>query len=58
MATHELPPEAEASAICPACETELVIARITPIFFGGEFEYLTLACAKCDFTERVKIKRN
>jgi hypothetical protein len=58
VAAQESAPEAETSATCPACGTELVITRITPILFGGEFEYLTLACAKCDFTKQLKIKRN
>jgi C4-type Zn-finger protein len=58
VAAQESAPEAEASATCPACGTELVITRITPILFGGEFEYLTLACAKCDFAKKLKIKRN
>jgi hypothetical protein len=58
VAAQESAPGAEASATCPACGTELVITRITPILFGGEFEYLTLACEKCDFTKELKIKRN
>jgi hypothetical protein len=58
VAAQESASEAEASATCPACATELVITSITPILFGGEFEYLTLTCAKCDFTKTLKIKRN
>jgi hypothetical protein len=40
------------------CGTELVITRITPVFFIGEFEYLTLACETCSFTKEIKIKRS
>ena len=35
----------------------MVIVRITPILFGGEFEDLTLACKKCDYTKEIRIKR-
>jgi len=55
VATEELPPETEAST-CPECGTELVITRITPVLFVGEFEYLTLACKTCRFTKEVKMR--
>ena len=57
MAATELPPEAEPSAKCPECGTELLVARITPILFVGEFEELGLACKTCSFTKTIKIKR-
>jgi RNase P subunit RPR2 len=57
VAGEELPPEAEAET-CPECGTELVITRITPVLFVGEFEYLTLACKTCGFTKELKIKRS
>ncbi len=35
----------------------MVIIRITPILFGGEFEDLTLACEKCGSAKELRIKR-
>jgi hypothetical protein len=35
----------------------MVIIRITPILFGGEFEDLTLACKKCGSAKELRIKR-
>jgi hypothetical protein len=35
----------------------MVITRITPILFGGEFEDLTLVCKACGFTKILKVKR-
>jgi RNase P subunit RPR2 len=58
VAAPELPPEAEASATCAECGTELVVARVTPVLFGKEFEELTLACKSCGFTKKIKIKRS
>jgi RNase P subunit RPR2 len=57
VAADELPPEAEGSATCADCGTELFVARVTPVLFGGEFEELTLACKTCGFTKKIKIKR-
>ena len=57
MAGQEMPPEAGASSTCPVCGTEMVIVRIKPILFGGEFEDLTLVCKKCDSTKDIRIKR-
>jgi RNase P subunit RPR2 len=57
VAAEELPPEMEA-AICPKCGTELVITRITPVLFVGEFEHLTLACKTCGFTKKLTIEHN
>ena len=57
VANQEMPPEAGAST-CPVCGTEMVIIRITPILFGGEFEDLTLACKKCGSTKELRIKRS
>jgi C4-type Zn-finger protein len=57
VAPDELPPEADASARCPDCGTEMAITRITPILFGGEFEDLTLVCKKCGFRKTLTIKR-
>jgi C4-type Zn-finger protein len=57
VAADELPPEAEAET-CPGCGAELVITRINPVLFVGEFEYLTLACKACGFTKELKVKRN
>jgi RNase P subunit RPR2 len=58
VAADELPPEAEGSATCADCGMELVVARVTPVWFGGEFEELTLACKSCGFTKKIKIKRS
>ena len=58
MAAQELPPEAEASAICPACGTELLVARVTPVLLGSELEELALACKTCSYTKKIKIKRS
>jgi RNase P subunit RPR2 len=55
MAPGELPPTTE-SVTCPKCGTELVIARITPVLFVGEFEHLTLVCETCSFAKQLKIK--
>ena len=57
VAAQELPPETDASASCPECGTDLIVVRVTPVLFGGEFEELTLACKTCDFAKKVKIKR-
>jgi hypothetical protein len=57
VAANELPPEADPSAKCPDCGTELLVARITPVLFGGEFEELALACKTCSYTKTIKIKR-
>jgi DNA-directed RNA polymerase subunit M/transcription elongation factor TFIIS len=57
VAGQEIPPEAEASSTCPVCGTEMVITRITPLLFGGEFEDLTLVCKKCGSTKKFRIKR-
>ena len=57
MAGQEMPPEAGASSTCPVCGTEMVIVRIKPILFGGEFEDLTLVCKKCNSTKDIRIKR-
>jgi C4-type Zn-finger protein len=46
-----------AEAKCPECGTELLVARITPVLFVGEFEELGLACKTCSFTKTIKIKR-
>jgi hypothetical protein len=35
----------------------MVITRITPILFGGEFEDLTLACKTCGFAKKLRIER-
>jgi len=35
----------------------MVIVRVTPVLFGGEFEDLTLLCKTCGFTKMIKIKR-
>ena len=58
MAADGLPPEAEGSATCADCGTELVITRVTPVLFGGEFEELMLVCKTCGFTKKIKIKRS
>jgi RNase P subunit RPR2 len=58
VAAQELPPEADASATCAECGRELVVARVTPVLFGSEFEELTLACKTCGFTKKIKIKRD
>jgi RNase P subunit RPR2 len=58
VTADELPSEAEGSATCADCGTELVVARVTPVFFGGEFEELTLACKSCGSTKKIKIKRS
>jgi C4-type Zn-finger protein len=57
VAADELPPEAELAAKCPDCGTELLVARITPVLFGGEFEELALACKTCSYAKTIKIKR-
>jgi hypothetical protein len=57
VAAQELPPEPDASASCTECGAELIVVRVTPVLFGGEFEELTLACKTCDFTKKIKIKR-
>ena len=57
MARQEMPPEVGASSTCPVCGMEMVIVRIKPILFGGEFEDLTLVCKKCDSTKDIRIKR-
>jgi transcription elongation factor Elf1 len=57
VASQEMPPEAGASSTCPVCGTEMVITRITPILFGGEYEDLTLACKKCGSAKELRIKR-
>jgi hypothetical protein len=36
----------------------MVIIRITPILFGGEFEDLTLSCKKCGSKKELRIKRS
>jgi hypothetical protein len=58
VAGKEVPSEVKASSACPDCGTEMVIIRITPILFGGEFEELTLACKMCGSTKGLRIKRN
>jgi hypothetical protein len=50
-------PEEKASSACPGCGTEMVIVRVTPLLFGGEFEDLTLLCKTCGFTKMLKIRR-
>jgi len=35
----------------------MVITRIIPILFGGEYEDLTLACKKCGSAKELRIKR-
>ena len=55
---QELPPEPDASASCTECETELAIARVTPVLLGSEFEELTLVCKTCGFTKKIRIKRS
>jgi hypothetical protein len=57
VAANELPPEAELAAKCPDCVTELLVTRITPVLFGGEFEELALACRTCSYAKTVKIRR-
>jgi hypothetical protein len=57
LAGQEMPPEAGASSTCSVCGTEMVIIRITPILFSGEFEDLTLACKKCGSAKELRIKR-
>jgi DNA-directed RNA polymerase subunit M/transcription elongation factor TFIIS len=57
VATQELPPETDDSAMCSKCGAEMVITGITPILFGDEFEHLMLACKKCGSTKVLKIKR-
>jgi C4-type Zn-finger protein len=54
VASQEMPPEAEPSSTCPICGIEMVIIRITPILFGGEFEDLALACKKCGSAKTVR----
>ncbi len=56
MAAQDVPPDV--SATCPACGTEMIVARITPVVFGGEFEELALACKTCSHTKKIKIKRS
>ena len=56
VAGQETPSEAGVSSACPDCGTEMVIVRITPILFGGEFEDLTLECKKCGSTKTLRIK--
>jgi C4-type Zn-finger protein len=58
VVSQEMPPEAAASSVCPQCGTEMVIIRVTPILFGGEFEDLTLACKKCGYTKELRINRS
>jgi ssDNA-binding Zn-finger/Zn-ribbon topoisomerase 1 len=58
VAGQETSSEAEASAACPDCGTEMVIVRISPILFGGKFEDLTLECKKCGSTKTLRIKRS
>jgi hypothetical protein len=58
VAAEELPPEAEDSAACADCGTELIISRVTPVLFGSEFEELTLVCKTCGFTKKIKLKRS
>jgi RNase P subunit RPR2 len=57
VAPEQLPSKTE-SVACPKCGTELVITRITPVLFVGEFEYLTLACKTCGATKELTIKRS
>jgi hypothetical protein len=56
VAGEEMPPE-EASSTYPKCGTEMVITRITPILFGGAFEYLSLACKTCGLTKKLRVER-
>jgi RNase P subunit RPR2 len=44
--------------MCPKCETEMVITRITPVLFGGAFEELSLACNTCGHTTKIRIERS
>jgi hypothetical protein len=37
--------------------TELLVTRITPVLFGGEFEELALACRTCSYAKTIKIRR-
>jgi hypothetical protein len=55
---QQLPPEQDASSMCPKCETEMVITRITPVLFGGAFEELWLACKTCDHTTKIRVERS
>jgi RNase P subunit RPR2 len=57
VAPEELPPKTESEA-CPKCGTELVITRITPVLFVGEFEHLTLICKTCGFAKHLKVKHS
>ena len=44
--------------MCPKCETEMVITRVTPVLFGGAFEELWLAHKTCDHTTKIRIERS
>jgi hypothetical protein len=57
VVAEELPPQTDDSAMCAECGVEMVITRITPVLFGGEFEDLTLVCKTCGSTKILKVKR-
>jgi len=57
VAGQETPPD-EPSSKCPACGTEMAVARVKPLLFGGKFEDLTLACKTCGFTKGFRIARS
>ncbi|HEY2106323.1 MAG TPA: hypothetical protein VGH29_11095 [Candidatus Binataceae bacterium] len=56
MAAQDLPPDLSATG--PACGTEMFVARVTPVVFGGEYEELALSCKTCGHTRKIKIKRS
>jgi RNase P subunit RPR2 len=58
LASKEPPLEPDASASCPQCQTELGVARVTPVLPGSAFEQLTLVCKTCGFTRKISIKRS
>lgn len=57
VASRDTPPEPPSST-CPECGTEMVVARVKPLLFGGKFEDLTLACKACGFTKDIRIERS
>jgi hypothetical protein len=57
VAPEQLPSKTE-SVACPKYGTELVVTRITPVLFVGEFEHLTLVYKTCGFAKHLKIKHS
>ena len=35
-----------------------MITRVTPIFFVGEFEHLTLVCNTCGYTKQLEVRHS